>query len=84
MAADLTSGDSVELAKPEAPLVERPAPAPPTSAQPHRHRFMVIYGILGIALVASLVGLVMYAGRAINPGPEWSSWKPTGGGLGAA
>jgi hypothetical protein len=84
MATDLTSGDSAELAKPEAPLVERPAPAAPTSAQPHRHRFMVIYGILGLALVAAIVGLVMYAGRAINPGPAWSSWKPTGGGLGAA
>jgi hypothetical protein len=84
MAADLTSGDGAEPAKPEAPLVQRPAPAAPPSEQPHRHRFMVIYGILGLALVAALVGVVVYAGRAINPGPAWSSWKPTGGGLGAA
>jgi hypothetical protein len=84
MAADLTSGESAEVAKPEAPLVQRSATETPPSAQPHRHRFLAIYAILGLAVVAALVGVVVYAGRAINPGPAWSSWKPTGGGLGAA
>jgi hypothetical protein len=84
MAADLTSGDGAELAKPEAPLVERPAAPASVSAQLHRHRFMVIYGILGLAVMAGIGGVVVYGGRSINPGPAWSSWKPTGGGLGAA
>ncbi len=35
-------------------------------------------------LVAGIVGVTLWAGRAINPGPAWSSWKPSGGGLGAA
>ncbi len=84
MATDLTSGDGAELAKPEAPLVVRPAATGPVSSQPHRHRFRAVYAILGLALAAAVVGVVVYAGRAINPGPAWSSWKPTGGGLGAA
>lgn len=84
MATDLTSGEGAELAKPEAPLVGRPPTPASASGQPHRHRFVLIYAILGLALAAGIVGVVVYAGRAINPGPAWSSWKPSGGGLGAA
>ena len=39
---------------------------------------------LGAVLALALVGVVVYAGRSISPGPAWSSWKPSGGGLGAA
>src|SRR5262249_39924453 len=72
-----------------APLVPRaestPSPSPtPRPEQPNRYRFMVIYGVLALALVAAIVGVVVYAGRTISPGPAWSSWKPSGGGLGAA
>ena len=83
MASDLTGGESVELVKPSAaPLV---GPAPSTGPAPqHRRKFFVIYGILAVAAAAAMVGLVVYAGRSINPGPAWSSWKPSGGGLGAA
>ncbi|MBV8064139.1 MAG: hypothetical protein JOY73_01290 [Actinobacteria bacterium] len=52
--------------------------------QPHRPRFMVVYGLLGAVLVVAIAGVVVYAGRSINPAPTWSSWKPSGGGLGAA
>jgi hypothetical protein len=45
---------------------------------------VVIYSALGVALVAALVGVAVFAGRSINPPPAWSSWKPSGGGLGAA
>ena len=86
MASDLTGGERVELAKPAVPLVEAPAAKrPPASgSQPHRVRFLVVYSILGLAVGAAIAGLVVYAGRSINPGPAWSSWKPSGGGLGAA
>ena len=84
MATDLTSSEGAEPAKAEAPLVVRPPSHATASAQPHRHRFRAIYAVLGLALAAAVVGVVVYAGRAINPGPAWSAWKPTGGGLGAA
>jgi hypothetical protein len=84
VAADVT-GESADVVSPDMPPVDRPVLSrPPSSAQPHRGRFFVIYGILGLALAAGIVGVVVYAGRSINPGPAWSSWKPSGGGLGAA
>jgi hypothetical protein len=45
---------------------------------------MFIYGLLAAVFVFGLVGTVLWAGRAINPPPAWSAWKPSGGGLGAA
>jgi hypothetical protein len=85
MASDLTAGESSDVVQPNVSPVDRPTvPSPRTpSRQPHRARFLAIYGILGLAVAATVVGIVVYAGRAINPGPAWSSWKPTGGGLGA-
>jgi len=84
VAADVT-GESADVVSPDVPPVDRPVLSrPPSSAQPHRGRFFVIYGILGLALAAGIVGVVVYAGRSIDPGPAWSSWKPSGGGLGAA
>jgi len=84
VATDLTSGDT-------APEPET-APAPPRSpaqplvvaSPPHRLRFSLIYGALGAILVAALVGVVVFASRSIDPGPKWSVWKPSGGGLGAS
>jgi hypothetical protein len=67
---------------------QAPASAPRTAAPAvggaHRPRFLVIYGLLGCVLVAAVVGVVVFAGRTISPGPAWSAWKPSGGGLGAA
>jgi hypothetical protein len=87
VASDLTSPEPADIAKPDVSPVDRPAPAPVAprspSSQPHRARFFVIYGVLALALAAAVVGLIVYAGRAINPGPAWSAWKPSGGGLGA-
>jgi hypothetical protein len=51
---------------------------------PHRLRFITIYGALGIVLAGSVAALVVFAGRSINPSPAWSSWRPSGGGEGAA
>jgi hypothetical protein len=53
-------------------------------AQPHRRRFIFVYAILALALGAAITGIVVFAGRAISPAPAWSTWKPSGGGLGAA
>jgi hypothetical protein len=85
MAADLTGNEAGDIAKPDVSPVDRPTPTPPPArVRPHRLRFAVLYGVLGAALVAAVVGVVVYAGRAINPAPAWSAWKPSGGGLGAA
>jgi hypothetical protein len=91
LAADVT-GETGAL-----PPAERPAglpvPAQPPAeersvarpaAPPHRARFLVVYGLLAVALGAAAAGVVVFAGRAIHPAPAWSSWRPHGGGLGAA
>lgn len=81
MASDLTGGAPADSARPAAePLVT----APPAPTQPHRLGFYAVYGVLGLALLAAIAGVVVFAGRAINSGPAWSAWKPSGGGLGAA
>ena len=79
MATDVTSID----AGPTQATPEPPQRAP-RAAQPHRLRFLFIYGSLAAVLSAAIVGVVVYAGRSINPAPTWSAWKPGGGGLGAA
>ena len=80
MAADLTSTEAV------VPEPAQPVTPPPvrSAAPPHRGRFIFIYGLLGAVFVFGLVGIVVWAGRTINPAPAWSAWKPSGGGLGAA
>ncbi len=78
MATDLTSTD----AHVPAPVALEP-PAPKSSA-PHRWRFFFIYGTLAAVLGLAVAGIVVYAGRSINPAPKWSAWQPSGGGLGAA
>lgn len=81
MASDLTTTESADIVKPDVSPVDRPAA---TMVRPHRSRFAIVYAILALALGAAIAGLVVYAGRTIDPGPAWSSWKPSGGGLGAA
>lgn len=83
MASDLTADEAADITKPDVSPVERPTLPEPKPRGTHQTRFFVVYGVLGLALAASVAGLVVYAGRSINPGPPWSSWKPGGGGLGA-
>jgi hypothetical protein len=79
LAEGLTEG--TPLADPVQPEVK--APALRTSA-PIRRRFVFLYVMLAVALIAGLTSLVVFASRSISPGPSWSSWQPSGGGLGAA
>jgi hypothetical protein len=86
MAADLTSGDTPAAPDPVAAIA---VPAEPVAAQTgpgrqHRVRFGIIYGALAAVLVTAIVALGVFATRSINPAPQWSAWKPTGGGQGAA
>jgi hypothetical protein len=83
MASDLTADEATDITKPDVSPVERPTLPEPKPRGTHQKRFLVIYGVLGLALAAAVAGVVVYAGRTINPGPAWSSWKPGGGGLGA-
>jgi hypothetical protein len=76
VATDVTSTE----AAPAQPAME---PEAPREARPHRARFFFVYALLGLALGAAVAGIVVFAGRSIDPGPTWSSWKPSGGGQGA-
>jgi len=83
MASDLTADEATDITDPRVSPVDRPTLPEPKPVGAHRRRFVVIYGLLGLVLAAAIAGVVIYAGRTINPGPAWSSWKPGGGGLGA-
>jgi hypothetical protein len=50
------------------------------SVNRYKRRFAVVYTLLGIVLVAAIVGLVVLVIRPGQvTGPAWSSWKPKGG-----
>ena len=57
MAADVTS---TEVATAQPPVKA------PAERRPHRIRFLFIYGLLGAALGASIVAVVIFAGRSID------------------
>ena len=79
MAAGVTSADAPGALAPDSAAAPGPAPA----SRPHRFRFRLIYGGLVVILGAAIAGVVVFAGRSINPSPVWSSWHPKGGGQGA-
>ncbi|HZR96596.1 MAG TPA: hypothetical protein VFA56_12935 [Gaiellaceae bacterium] len=84
MAADLTGSEAGDITRPDVSPVDRPAPTAPNGSRSHRRRFALVYALLALALAAAIVGIVVYSGRALNSGPTWSAWKPSGGGIGAA
>lgn len=63
-----------------------PEPAGEPGYTPHRYRFLAIYGLLGLALgvgaAALAIGLTSRGSGTSDS--HWSTWRPTGGGLGAA
>jgi hypothetical protein len=51
---------------------------------PHAPRFQFLLGAmlaLGAAAIAAAVLLVAGGGSSSSPGPSWSTWRPTGGGV---
>jgi len=81
MAGDLA--DTTIDAQPaeEAPALDKPAPPPTKEKQRllYRKRFVFMYIILGLALLATVAGVVMALDATITAGaPPWSSWKPDG------
>lgn len=60
-------------------VIARPAETP------HRFRFLAVYGVLGVALGGAAAALAIgLATHGAFGGGDWSAWRPTGGGLGAA
>jgi hypothetical protein len=55
------------------------APAEPKRPRLYQARFMTMYILLGAALVATVVGVVMALGTSISPKQLWSAWKPADG-----
>ena len=76
MAADVTSENAA--------VAPAAAPAPVPQARPHRLRFTLIYGGLALVVGCAIAGVVIFANHSIHPSAAWSSWKPKGGGQGAA
>jgi hypothetical protein len=59
-------------------------PAAPPTPHLHRHRFLVAYGLLAIALGAAAAGVVVALGATRGHTTTWSTWRPTAHGLSAA
>jgi hypothetical protein len=85
VATDLTGGDTAPApeAAPAHPAAAAPSAALP-APRPHLFRFGLIYGALAVVLAFAIAGVVIFASNSISPGPRWSAWKPSGGGLGAS
>jgi hypothetical protein len=84
VATDLTSGDPAPEPQAAPEPAHPAASALPAPSRPHGLRFGLIYGGLGVVLALAIAGVAIFASRSINPSPKWSTWKPSGGGLGAS
>jgi hypothetical protein len=70
--------DGVAQTAPEA------ATGPPPAPHLHRHRFLVVYGVLAVVLGAGAAGIVLALGATRGHSTPWSSWRPTAHGISAA
>ena len=73
------AGDVIQEAAVSAAVPVAAAPAEPKRPRLYQARFMTMYILLGVALVATVVGVVMALGTSISPKQLWSSWKPADG-----
>lgn len=60
-----------------------PSSSPPTRHL-HRHRFLVVYGLLAVALGAAAAGVVVALDATKGHTTPWSAWRPTAHGISAA
>lgn len=82
MASDLTT-EANDITKPDVSPVDRPA-LPQEPPKQHRFRFGILYAVLATVLGVAIAGVALYATDTISPKAAWSSWTPSGGGLGRA
>jgi hypothetical protein len=75
------------LPEPGAPLtIAAPSPSPAAAGSVgvspgagHRSAFLLLYGLLGAALVAAVVGLVLLViAPRVGSSAPWSKWQPSG------
>jgi hypothetical protein len=74
MAGDVTQEAAISTAVPVAT-----APAEPKRSGLYHGRFMTMYILLGVALVATVVGVVLALDVTISPKQVWSAWAPADG-----
>jgi hypothetical protein len=82
VASDLTS-ESTDITKPDVSPVDRPS-LPTVEPKQHRARFGLLYFLLAAVLGVAIAGVVLYGTDKVGHSASWSSWEPTGGGLGGA
>jgi len=73
------AGDVIQEAAVSGAVPVAAAPAEPKRPRLYQARFMTMYILLGLALVATVVGVVMALGTTISPKQVWSAWKPADG-----
>ena len=78
MASGLTGEEAIVVPEPSAPEPERPKHL----THGYERRFVGIYGVLAVAVLASIAGIVLAStGGHVGSGPAaWSSWKPEASG----
>jgi len=82
MASELTSEEAMIVPEPVAPEPERPQ----QTSHGYERRFSAIYGVLAVAVLAAIGGIVLaLTGGHVGAGPAaWSSWKPEDSGQNGA
>jgi hypothetical protein len=75
---------ATDVAEPTPTPLPTDAPLPEPRGTLYFGRFYAVYVVLGLALCAAIVGVVIAArsSGAGGGGNAWSTWRPTGGGLG--
>jgi hypothetical protein len=84
VATDIAPSDGA--AEPVAATTPPPPHADAPRPRMYPTRFKVMYGVLGLVGAAAVAGLVLAITHSgvVSSTTAWSTWKPSGGGLGAA
>jgi len=76
MAGDLAQDGTVTLEGVSTPATP-PAAAEPARSRLYSKRFIFMYALLGLALAATVFGVVKALDNTIAPQKLWSTWKPS-------